>query len=149
MTPERGVRTLAYAVAATVLAAVVAALVILGTPKRQRQIKLDERRVDDLINIQREVNSYWNRHKALPSDLAAISGEPGSRIDGKDPERGTPYEFEATGLDSFRLCATFTFDSSEEPQPPRYISTESWSHGAGRQCFDLNIPSKARDDSGR
>ena len=139
MTRGGGARILAYIVGATVLAAVIAGIVILGPPKRQRQLRLDERRVKDLIGIQGDVNNYWQRHKALPPDLVTLSREPGHRPPPTDPERGMEYEFEITGAESFRLCAVFTFDSSEAPEPGRYFSTESWAHGAGRHCFDVSI----------
>jgi hypothetical protein len=149
MTGGGGARILAFIVGATVLAAVVAGIVILGSPKRQRQLKLDERRIEDLIDIQRDVNFYWQRHKALPPDLVTLSGEPGHGPPLKDPERGNPYELEITGAESCRLCAVFAFDSSEAPEPSRYYSTESWTHGAGRHCFDLSISPRSGDDNAR
>ena len=147
MTSGWGVRILVLVAIATVILAVVVAIFILGPPKRQRQIKLDERRIGDLIELQWEVNSYWKRHKALPPDILTLSREPGFRPPVVDPERGNPYEFETSGVDSFRLCAVFDFDSAEEAQPRSYYSTERWSHGAGRQCFDLKIPRSSRDDN--
>ena len=56
-----------------------------------------------------------------------------------DPEGRTPYVFEATGVDSFRLCAVFALDSAEEGQRSSWLPISHWAHGAGRQCFDLNI----------
>ena len=149
MTGGAGARILAFIAGATVSAAVIAGIVILGSPKRQRQLRLDERRVEDLIDIQRDVNFYWQRHKALPPDLLTLSREPGHGAPRVDPERGNPYELEITGAESFRLCAVFTFDSSEVPEQTRYFSKESWTHGVGRQCFDLSIPPRSRDDSAR
>ena len=139
MTSAWGVRILATVVIATVIAAVVAAIVILGPPSQQRKRKLDQRRIRDLMNIEQTVNSYWQRHKTLPPDLVTLSREPGFRPPTSDPERGSVYEFKVTGTDSFRLCAEFSFDSKEDPQPWYYSPTGPWAHGAGRQCFELTI----------
>src|SRR3989442_6601914 len=139
MSPSSGVRVLGYAVIAAVVAAVVAAIVILGPPSQQRKRKLDQRRIQDLMNIERTVNSYWQRHKTLPTDLVTLSREPGFRPSMSDPESGSAYEFKVTGTDSFRLCAEFSFDSAEDPQPWYYPPKGSWAHGAGRQCFELTI----------
>lgn len=145
MTSGWGVRILGSIVIATVIAAVAGALIILGPPKVQRQHKFDERRIQDLMSIENTVNSFWVRHKALPPDILTLSREPGFSLPMTDPERGNPYVFEVTGLDSFRLCAEFSFDSAETPQTWNYLSTGHWAHGAGRQCFDLAIKRNARD----
>src|SRR4030095_1899714 len=139
MTSAWGVRILGSAVIAIVIGAVIAAIVVLGPPSQQRKRKLDQRRIQDLMNIERTVNVYWQRHKALPSDLATLSREPGFSPPTSDPERGSAYEFKVTGIDSFRLCAEFSFDSKEDPQPRYYSVTGSWEHGAGRQCFEVSI----------
>ena len=139
MTPVWGVRILGSVVIAAVIAALVAAMVILGPPSQQRKRKLDQRRIQDLMNIEQTVNSYWQRHKTLPPDLVTLSHEPGFRPPMADPERGSAYEFKATGTDSFRLCAEFSFDSTEDPPPRYYSSNGPWSHSAGRQCFELRI----------
>ncbi len=69
MTSGWGVRILASIVTATVVAALVAAIILMGPPSRHREHRLDERRVQDLMGIQRMADVYWERHKSLPPDL--------------------------------------------------------------------------------
>lgn len=126
-----------------VVLAVVAAVMILDPPGLQRQRRMDGRRIRDLINISLSVDSYWERKKALPPDLATLEKEPGLRIPMKDPETGLPYVYETKDGKSYRLCAVFSVDSSDESQ--EYNSSRKWSHGAGKQCFDLKPLTKENE----
>jgi hypothetical protein len=138
MTSVSGTRILALAVTTIVVGTVITAIVLLDPPGVQRQRKMDERRVEDLMSLQRTTEEYWTRHKALPPDLATLSKEPGLRVPEADPETGSPYVFEITGPKSYRLCAVFARDSAERGST-RYYSVK-WAHAAGRHCFDLTIP---------
>jgi hypothetical protein len=130
----------AIAVSAVVVAAILAGIFTLGSPAVQRQRRLDERRVSDLMGIENAVTVYWQRRNALPADLAALAEEAGLRPNARDPEKGAPYDYEVTGPDSYRLCAVFAFDSTTDPAAPSRAHVSSWSHGAGRHCFELRIP---------
>lgn len=135
-----GVRILVAVVTATVAAAVVAAVILLGPPSRQREQRIDARRVQDLMEVEQMVTTYWGRHKSLPPDMVTLSREPGFRTP-NDPERNTPYELAITGSNAYRLCAVFARDSSEEPPSWNgYGGRIAWAHGSGRQCFDLKPP---------
>lgn len=139
-----GAKHLAIIVTIIVGLAVATAILILDPPGLQRQRKLDTRRIRDLTNISHSIDSYWERKKSLPPDLATLEREPGLKIPLKDPETGIAYVYEVTSSKSYRLCAVFSVDSSDESQ--EYNSSRKWSHGAGRQCFDLKPP-KSEDKS--
>jgi len=143
-TSTRAARILATIATSAVVAAVVTALFILGPPKHQRQRKLDDRRIQDLMSIEYTMDSYWRHHKKLPPDISTLSQEPGFDTHTMDPERGQPYELEITAPDSYRLCAVFALDSAESPQTWGHSPSGEWAHGAGRRCFDRKAP---KDDS--
>jgi hypothetical protein len=135
-----GAKYLAIISTCVVVLTVIAAVTILDPPGLQHKRKIDARRVRDLINISRSVDTYWERKKSLPSDLATLEKEPGLRIPLKDPETGIAYIYEVMNGKSYRLCAVFSLDSSDESQ--EYYLSRKWSHGAGKQCFDLKPPTK-------
>ncbi len=137
MTSASAHKILAWVVSAVVISAVVTAI-LLDPPGIQRQRKMDARRVEDLSSIKRAIEEYCNRHKVLPTDLATLAKEPGLRVAATDPDTGSPYVYEVTGPNSYRLCAVFARDSSERSAVPYY--SVSWAHGPGRHCFDLTIP---------
>lgn len=137
-----GVKYLSALVIVIVALAVIAAILILDPPSLQRQRTLDGKRIRDLINISYSIDVYWERKKSLPPELAALEREPGLKVPLKDPETGVAYVYETTNGKSYRLCAVFSLDSSEESQG--YDSYRKWSHGAGRHCFDLK-PLKSED----
>lgn len=137
-----GAKHLALIVTIIVGLAVVTAILLLDPPSLQRQRRLDTKRIRDLTNISYSIDSYWERKKSLPPDLATLDREPGLKIPLKDPETGIAYVYELTNSKSYRLCAVFSLDSSGESQECN--PCRKWSHGAGRQCFDLK-PLKSED----
>ncbi len=135
-----GAKYLAVVATVVIVLSVVAAILILDPPEMQRKRRLDSRRVRDLTSISYSINSFWERKKSLPPDLTALEKEPGLKIILRDPETGIPYDYQVTGSNAYRLCATFSIDSSDESQ--EYNNPRKWSHGAGKQCFDLTPPKK-------
>lgn len=131
-----GIRLFAAAVTLVVVATIVAAIVVLGPPAKQRQVRLDERRVVDLVGIKNAVAAYVRQHEALPPDLAALAGLAGTRIKQSDPETGASYEYAVIDERSYRLCAVFATKSEEDRVPPPYFNEAGWSHEAGHQCFE-------------
>jgi type II secretory pathway pseudopilin PulG len=130
--PKTG-RVVAIAASAVVLAAIVAAIAVMGSPARQRLMRLDERRVDDLNRIATTIDVYRTQHGRLPASVAELGGQPGMRIP-QDPESGQPYGYEMLGATEYRLCAKFDTDTAETTDPQPWLGA-SWAHGAGRQCF--------------
>jgi type II secretory pathway pseudopilin PulG len=136
MTRITGVRILVTGVSLAVLAAVVAAIIVMGSPTQQRQRRLDERRVQDLSTIATTIGIYASAHEALPPDLSVLGKEPGPRRAPKDPETGAPYEYIVLGTESYQLCAVFVTPSADADTARPYQERDGWTHGAGRQCFE-------------
>lgn len=131
-----GVQLLVATVSLAMVAAVVAAIVVIGPPSQQRLLRLDAHRVTDLTGIAQAIGLYANRHERLPSELATLTKEPGPRINSVDPEARTPYEYAITGEESYRLCAVFSAASRDTPSVHTYLGEDGWTHDAGRQCFE-------------
>lgn len=64
-----GVRLLLAATIVVMLGAIVAGLYVLGSPGHQRDLRLDQRRVDDLAVLSRAIDGYAKLHTTLPADL--------------------------------------------------------------------------------
>lgn len=127
-------RRLAIVASVVVLATVVAAVLVTGSPSAQREARLDQRRIDDLDRLVNAIQDHVEAEGALPSSLAVLSNKPGVRLAIADPVTGEPYTFEATGPLAYRLCARFTTDTAKTT-PGNYRSGTDWPHAVGRQCF--------------
>ncbi|MDP3792277.1 MAG: DUF5671 domain-containing protein [bacterium] len=132
---------------------------VAGTPQSQRLVRLDERRVSDLQNIQWQIVNYWQRKEVLPETLDDLTDPIGGFVLPVDPETGEQYEYSAMGELRFSLCANFSTSSngadsrikfeSTRPMPvvPAAIygkphpddSNNLWSHDMGRACFERVI----------
>ena len=121
-----------------------AAFFIVGSPVKQRMVRLDSQRINDLNNIQWQVINYWQTKETLPSALTDLKDSLSGFEAPLDPETKTAYEYRAAGALSFELCATFGLPS--QSQEAGYAVTgpyngefDSWNHAAGRICFERNM----------
>ena len=130
-------RWLAIVASVVVVATVVAAVVVMGPPSKQRETRLDARRVQDLQRIVQAVEAYHANHKALPADMATLAAQPGWSVSTTDPQGGTPYAYEVSGERTYRVCASFTTDTAKATAAP--WAPDSWNHGIGRQCFQQSV----------
>lgn len=143
-------RLVGWVATGIIVAAVVAGVTISGSPTRQRDVSLDQRRVNDLQVVQEQVvNGFWAVKGRLPTALSELEDDiTGFRVP-RDPETGDPYPYERVSDLSFRLCATFTVASDDsKPTGPRpFLLEDSWRHGTGETCFNRTIdPERIRRD---
>jgi hypothetical protein len=121
----------------SVLAAIATGFWLLGSPGQQRQISLDNKRLEDLSSIASAISGQYttpgsDQAKPLPENLPAVLPAPGSLT---DPVSNQPYEYRRLTDSTYELCATFATDSSE--QDDSMWLAQSWPHPAGRHCFKL------------
>ena len=132
--PGRAGRWIAIVASVVVAATIVAAIAVIGSPSRQRLLRMDERRVNDLEAIASQVQAYRNQHGSMPASLATLSAEPGVRVP-IDPASAQPYGYAALGGADYQLCARFDTDTADTTDPQTWPRAAAWVHGAGRQCF--------------
>ncbi len=127
----------------TVIAAVVAGLLILGSPQEERARRVDKRRVEDLQGIMSATDLYWTRHSRLPTSLQDLIAEPGVKISTGDPAGLETYGYQPLDSANYEVCATFERESGEISRDP---AKDLWAHGPGRQCFQLEAEEITRDE---
>ena len=137
--PISGGRLLMTGAIAAVVAALIAGIIAVGPPSRARERKLDALRVGDLAALERLIANFARVHSSLPQDLAALANESGYSIPRSDPESGRPYQYQALSSDHYRLCARFATRSTRESTENAYLPGDTWSHGAGDQCFNRRV----------
>jgi hypothetical protein len=113
-----------------VLGALGGGFYLVGPPARERERRLDGRRVNDLQRLRLAADLYWTRNGRLPATLDALAKEAGTNIYSSDPASGERYAYAVTSSDTYELCAVFTGESETR--------RDFWSHGPGRQCFRIS-----------
>ncbi|ATE72258.1 hypothetical protein [Lysobacter capsici] len=134
-------RGLLIAAGVVIVAAIAMAVVKMGGPGAQRQMRLDERRVQDLSRIVEELRSYFDAHKALPPDLTKLAAQPGLALSIRDPDTTAPYAYQPGQNGRFRLCARFATDTAQGAtamRDPTPWLGKGWRHPAGDHCYDLD-----------
>ena len=125
-------RALLCGAAVVILAAVAGAIVLTGTPTRQREAAVDRHRVADLQRIEWAVDRYRREQGGLPPDLATVATTPGYAIERGDPVTGRPYGYRRIDAGAYELCADFGTDSRRAGSGP---GDDGWAHGVGPTCF--------------
>lgn len=136
---------------------------VMGSPKMQRVLRLDERRISDLESIQWSVINYWQQKEILPQTLNDLKDPISNTFIPIDPEFqiGKVYEYTVKDNLSFTLCADFSADSPQglienkntgsmeiydmkaSMSSSQYIAkNDSWIHTKGKTCFDRTIDPK-------
>lgn len=140
MSAGRAGRWLAIAASVVVVVALAAGLLTIGSPGQQRESRLDRKREQDLRAIARAIDRRTKAGRPLPTSLDTMAAEPGQRLSVTDPASGTPYVYQTTGNDGYRLCAVFSTDTAS-PSRLAWVD-EDWLHGSGRYCFDRKAERK-------
>jgi len=147
-----------------VISAISYSFLIMGSPAKQRLLRLDDRRIGDLQNIQYQIISYWQQKEKLPVKLSDLSNPLSGFSLPVDPEfkKGSTYEYIAKEKLKFELCATFALpmpqgwreynggsimpmmnyggkDIAVSSFPYPGGVNESWDHQIGRTCFERTI----------
>jgi len=130
-----GRHVLVGAIVLVVAAVIFGAFVTLGPPSEERARRIDGRRIGALSQLSSSVRQYHRRHTLLPAAIEERAREPGVQLESRDPVSGEPYAYRAIDDASYELCAQFD-------RPSEDGALELWTHGAGRQCFTLEVDAK-------
>lgn len=112
-----------------VVSAIIAGLIVSGSPFEQRLLRADARRVSDIRQLAGSIERYFSDTERLPPDLETLVNGWASTGIPRDPETAQGYDYEIVGDRVYRLCAAFARDVSADTQP------DFWAHGEGRHCY--------------
>ncbi|MBP6857812.1 MAG: hypothetical protein KBC11_01310 [Candidatus Pacebacteria bacterium] len=161
MMPKNKSKMFVWVSSVLVLFGIVYGFTVMGGPGSQRNLRLDQRRTDDLQSIQWQVINFWQQKERLPESLDEFKNPISSFMLPQDPEfqKGLTYEYNKISDMKFELCATFSL-----PAPQGFVENgrygggimptkdmamtepsfgggmnESWDHQGGRTCFEREI----------
>jgi len=145
-------KLLVWAVSFAVLASIVGGFFIMGSPFTLRMKRFDERRVNDMQNIQYQIVNFYQRKGNLPNNLDELKDPIAGFVIPLDPANAVSYGYEKVSDLGFKLCANFSLDSDAQtdskyttrPKPMPINSeffpvNENWQHQKGVVCFDRKI----------
>lgn len=133
-------RTILAVATTVVVVSIVAGIAVVGSPREGRLQQLDSGRIADLRRIMGATDQYWSRNERLPASLEELAEDPRTQVNTIDPGSAQSYEYRALDTDSYELCAYFDRESLE---PPGRAVADFWTHGSGRQCFELDVDTGA------
>ncbi len=144
MSEEKKSVTYGAVMTVVVVASLVLGLFYTETPSEVRELKLDEKQLTDLQDIQWQIDNYIRLNENLPESLSDIDS---IKIP-TAPEDREDYSYQMTD-NGFELCATFAQPSNESLTSiarPIYpdvgaviVNPNDWDHDAGRVCFERRV----------
>ncbi len=138
MRPDSSDRLFAIAATAAVVISIVIGFSLLGSPIKQRRVRSDQQRLQDLYAISETLYAQLARSQELNEPIALPTELPDT-VQTTDPISGDAYIYRPLGETEYELCATFETDSSDRPPrgetPPGY---EFWQHPLGEHCFQMD-----------
>jgi hypothetical protein len=120
------------AIAATVAVVVVVILGfrVLGGPANQRLVQADQRTLNALAELARQINNRWSTGaRPLPADLEKIPSAAK-----QDPVSGKPFIYHPKSSEEYELCATLATDNRDARAT---APTDRWLHPKGDFCFQF------------
>lgn len=149
-TPTKLAKYFAWATSCLVLAVVVGAFFVVGSPNSARLAQFDQRRISDLQNIQYQIINYYQKKGAMPTSLADLTDSISGFKAPVDPETKKSYEYNVKSAEEllFDLCANFNKPSQNNkdilnrPFPvagTTDVYNQNWEHAEGRVCFERKI----------
>ena len=149
--PTKLAKPFAWATSILVLAVIIGAFFIVGTPESARLLQYDLQKISDLQSIQSQIVNYYQKKSVLPNELSDLNDPISGFVVPTDSQTKANYEYnikDAVNL-SFELCAKFnekgndTSDQQTDPaRPTTYTQLkfpENWQYSAGRSCFERTI----------
>lgn len=136
-------KTMTWIVGTIMIVAIGSGFFLVGSPFYQRQVRLDEDRLEDLRNIEGRIINYWEKKDKLPTKLVDLEDSISGFVVPEDPENRV-YEYEIKGDKIFDLCATFNTKSLELEKNIKVADSyhSKWLHDSGRVCFERKIDSE-------
>jgi len=126
-----------------VIATILGAFFISGSPFRARLEKLDNQRISALQGIQSQIVYYWQKKGTIPANLNELTDSISGYSAPKDPETGAIYEYQGLSNLVFELCANFSAVTPQDQQVTFRampgIQNDNWQHAIGRTCFTRTI----------
>ncbi len=142
---SKNMKIFSWSVIVVVIVIVVAGFFMAGSPFKQRLVRFDREKVNNLQEIQGQIVNYWIQKELLPRSLNDLKDPISGFTPPKDPQTIEQYIYKLIGKLSFELCANFNlpYDYSKigSPQPIGSLgrAEDNWSHAAGDVCFSRTI----------
>ena len=121
---------------------------VLGSPRTQQLLKYDERKVNDLQQIDNQIQSFYSSHGVLPKDIKEATSV-GYSVSETDSQTQKSYEYVKISDTTYNLCAEFNKTLNHpinepylyEPATYPYGSGvgNNWIHPAGHYCFNESV----------
>ena len=132
-------------ISALAVTALILGVISIPSPQEKRNMEYDAERTKHLSSLSGRIEDYYREVNELPNKLEDLNNIDTyvdySDSTMKDPETKEMYEYRVVSPQDYKLCATFSTDSSKMKAVYEvdYYEVKKFSHPKGNKCFDLKI----------
>ena len=125
--------------------------VLAGSPSKQRTLRFDQQRSDDLLTLENALFYYWQEKGDLPEQVDQAADGVYQQQALTDPETSVGYPYSRLNENEFMLCANFSLSQDEvspysEPKSFYVERTGSYFiHPQGQQCYTITLDRELYD----
>lgn len=142
-----GIKIFVGIVTLCVVAGIVTAFFVVGSPSTERARRMDLQRVNNLQQITYALDSYYYNKSTIPENLKDLQGVQDIYIESVvDPKTLEPYAYRKLDATRYELCATFELDGNSSPDGRTPVAVpyggpydKMWQHVSGTQCYELQV----------
>lgn len=125
-----------------------------GSPKTQRNIRIDQERENMLQSINYSISDYWQRYGTMPATLNDLNKISSIFTDSNNPVDSSVYTYKIIDIKNqkYELCSVFNFSTEtikKYMSPTNYVyetrpsidfeNPNNWTHDAGNFCFTKKV----------
>lgn len=123
-----------------IISSIVLGFSVIGSPKTQRILNYDDKKISDLIAINQQIILFYQTNSRLPENINQTSENDYFQTP-KDTQNNTDYVYAQKSQLEYRLCANFNLDSRDNRDKSYvYDENNNWNYKKGEYCFERKIP---------
>lgn len=119
------------------VALIVAGFMLAGSPVKQRELRLDMQRVNDLSDLRWQIDAAALERGSLLGTLEEYDFSYTPNL--VDPVTGEEYGYRVIDEDTYELCATFMRESDRRFSGHYGYPNDDFEHGSGEECFEFTL----------
>lgn len=132
------------------LGSIVFGFLTIGSPKTQRLLNYDNKKINDLISIDQQITYFYQNNLKIPQNLSELNNLGGYYYPPKDNQYNIDYSYKPKNKTEYSLCANFNLDIDSRDKifydrvkmAPYELSYQdnNWNYKKGEYCFERKIP---------
>ena len=125
------------------------AFYIVKTPQYNRELRIDQKRINHVYQARRAVNMYYNSKQVLPNSMENLLKPESIKLRNKlsffiqsSKKKYFDLEYQVKTQTKYQICTLF-LHSSDQREAYKFLwenrNQKKWKHPSGKYCFTFSV----------